>query len=399
MRPSADSVAGLVARLLKARGVERVFGLCGGHIMPIWMRDRRRRHRIVDVRDERAAVHMAQAHAELTGELGVALVTAGPGVTNAMTGIANAHVVACAGAGAVRARRRGRRRTAARCRTRPRRPRPLDHPLCPDRARARPRAGGAGRGGRARAFGEGGEPGPGLLDFPTDTLRAAVPRPCSSTEHFAPAARRARAGSGTGRRGGRPAVVGAPRRSSSAGRGARGAGRGARRAARPRRRRLPRHRREPRPRAGRASVGRRRDARRAMGEADVVSRSAGGSISSSPTARRRSSARRAVRAHRRRPRAELRDNRRGAVEMLRRLARGAARDGRGGRQPRPPARRPRLGGEPARAPRGACREAARRHGDGAVRREGRIHPNRLLAALQDAHRRRTRSPSPTAAIS
>ncbi|WP_428491936.1 thiamine pyrophosphate-binding protein [Rhodopila sp.] len=47
---------------------------------------------IVDVRDERAAVHMAQAHAELTGQLGVALVTAGPGVTNAMTGIANAHV-------------------------------------------------------------------------------------------------------------------------------------------------------------------------------------------------------------------------------------------------------------------------------------------------------------------
>ncbi|MEI9899494.1 MAG: thiamine pyrophosphate-binding protein [Hyphomicrobium sp.] len=42
--------------------------------------------------DERAAVHMAQAHAEVTGELGVALVTAGPAVTNAMTGIANAHV-------------------------------------------------------------------------------------------------------------------------------------------------------------------------------------------------------------------------------------------------------------------------------------------------------------------
>jgi glyoxylate carboligase len=47
---------------------------------------------IVDVRDERAAVHMAQAHAELTGDLGVALVTAGPGVTNAMTRIANAFV-------------------------------------------------------------------------------------------------------------------------------------------------------------------------------------------------------------------------------------------------------------------------------------------------------------------
>ena len=48
--------------------------------------------RIVDVRDERAAVHMAHAHSELTDSLGVALVTAGPGVTNALTGIANAHI-------------------------------------------------------------------------------------------------------------------------------------------------------------------------------------------------------------------------------------------------------------------------------------------------------------------
>lgn len=60
--------------------------------MPMWMRIDAEGIQIIDVRDERAAVHMAQAHAELTGELGVALVTAGPGVTNAMTGIANAHV-------------------------------------------------------------------------------------------------------------------------------------------------------------------------------------------------------------------------------------------------------------------------------------------------------------------
>src|SRR6476620_8522090 len=89
---SDDSAAALVARFLKARGVDRVFGLCGGHIMPLWMRLDAEGIRIVDVRDERAAVYMAHAHAELTGGLGVALVTAGPGVTNAMTGIANAHV-------------------------------------------------------------------------------------------------------------------------------------------------------------------------------------------------------------------------------------------------------------------------------------------------------------------
>src|SRR6476619_7569835 len=92
MKVSENSAADLIARLLKRRGVERVFALCGGHIMPIWMRLDTHGIRIIDVRDERAAVHMAQAHADLTGELGVALVTAGPGMTNAITGIANAHV-------------------------------------------------------------------------------------------------------------------------------------------------------------------------------------------------------------------------------------------------------------------------------------------------------------------
>jgi acetolactate synthase I/II/III large subunit len=92
MKISPDSVAGVVARSLRQRGIKRVFALCGGHIMPIWMRLDAEGIRIVDVRDERSAVHMAQAHAELTGELGVALVTAGPGLTNAMTGIANAHI-------------------------------------------------------------------------------------------------------------------------------------------------------------------------------------------------------------------------------------------------------------------------------------------------------------------
>ena len=87
-----DSVAGVIARFLKARGVDRIFALCGGHIMPMWMRADAEGIRIIDVRDERAAVYMAHAHAELTGNLGVAMVTAGPGVTNAMTGIANAHV-------------------------------------------------------------------------------------------------------------------------------------------------------------------------------------------------------------------------------------------------------------------------------------------------------------------
>jgi len=89
---SPNSCADLIARYLLSQRVTRVFALCGGHIMPIWMRLHAHGIQIIDVRDERAAVFMAHAHAELTGTLGVALVTAGPGVTNATTGIANAYV-------------------------------------------------------------------------------------------------------------------------------------------------------------------------------------------------------------------------------------------------------------------------------------------------------------------
>lgn len=85
-----DSCAARIALFLQKRGVDRIFGLQGGHIQPIWDWLPRLGIRIVDVRDEGAAVHMAHAHAELTGGLGVALATAGPGVTNCVTAIANA---------------------------------------------------------------------------------------------------------------------------------------------------------------------------------------------------------------------------------------------------------------------------------------------------------------------
>jgi len=86
------SVAELVVDFLVARKVDRVFGLQGGHVQPIWDQLGQRGVRIVDVRDEGAAVHMAHAHAVLTGEIGVALVTAGPGVTNCVTAMVNAQL-------------------------------------------------------------------------------------------------------------------------------------------------------------------------------------------------------------------------------------------------------------------------------------------------------------------
>jgi acetolactate synthase I/II/III large subunit len=82
--------AAWIARFLEARGIDRIFGLQGGHIQPIWDNLAKNGIRIIDVRDEGAAVHMAHAHAELTNTFGVAMVTAGPGVTNCVTAMANA---------------------------------------------------------------------------------------------------------------------------------------------------------------------------------------------------------------------------------------------------------------------------------------------------------------------
>ena len=85
-----NSCAAWIAKFLINRKVEFVFGLQGGHIQPIWDHCYKSGIKIIDVRDEKAAVHMAQAYSYFTGKVGIAMVTAGPGVTNTVTGIANA---------------------------------------------------------------------------------------------------------------------------------------------------------------------------------------------------------------------------------------------------------------------------------------------------------------------
>jgi acetolactate synthase I/II/III large subunit len=171
--PKTVAAAQLVARFLTSRGVTRVFGLQGGHIQPVWDVVAQLGIPIVDVRHEAAAVHMAHAHAELTGELGVALVTAGPGVTNTVTAIANASsarvplllVAGCAprpqtNMGPLQemphvAVMAPMTRYARTCRVAEAVPRELDEAV-------------------ARAFGDGGEPGPSYIEFPTDVLREPV---------------------------------------------------------------------------------------------------------------------------------------------------------------------------------------------------------------------------------
>ena len=88
----ADLTGGeLVARVLAREGVGAIFTLCGGHILPIYDACLRHGIRIIDVRHEQAAAHAADAWARLTRGLGVAVVVPGPGVTDAVTGVANAH--------------------------------------------------------------------------------------------------------------------------------------------------------------------------------------------------------------------------------------------------------------------------------------------------------------------
>jgi acetolactate synthase I/II/III large subunit len=83
--------ARMVVQALKDQGVEVVFGYPGGAVLPIYdeiFQQNDIRH--ILVRHEQGAVHMAEGYARSTGKVGVALVTSGPGATNAVTGLTDA---------------------------------------------------------------------------------------------------------------------------------------------------------------------------------------------------------------------------------------------------------------------------------------------------------------------
>jgi acetolactate synthase-1/2/3 large subunit len=162
-----------VVDVLGAEGVRFVFGLPGGHVLGIYdalFDTPEIRH--VLVRHEQAAASMAAAHAQLTGEPGVCLVTAGPGCTNLLSGIAEAHVgslpvVVIAGRGATPNVLRGAAQEV-----------PTDRIFAPvtkwavrvDRADL---VVDALR--QAFATARSGKPGPVLVDVPRDVLDANVP--------------------------------------------------------------------------------------------------------------------------------------------------------------------------------------------------------------------------------
>ena len=83
--------AEMVVQALKDQGVDTIFGYPGGAVLPIYdaiFQQNDIRH--ILVRHEQAAIHMAEGYARSTGKPGVALVTSGPGATNAVTGLTDA---------------------------------------------------------------------------------------------------------------------------------------------------------------------------------------------------------------------------------------------------------------------------------------------------------------------
>ncbi len=217
-----DACAAWIARFLQARGVDRIFGLQGGHIQPIWDHAHRLGIRIVDVRHEVAAVHMAHAHAELTGGLGVAMVTAGPGVTNTVTGIANASLA------------RAPVLVIGGCTSRPQANMgPLQDIPHVDILRPVTRHARTARVADqvireldeavARAMGDLGEPGPVYVEIPTDVLRTTVPEALVLDDWMRPKGRRVIAPSPEAVAEGVEAIWRARRPLVVTGRGARGA--------------------------------------------------------------------------------------------------------------------------------------------------------------------------------
>ncbi len=82
----------LVAQALAAEGIDTVFTLSGGHILPIYEGCRREGVRLIDVRHEQAAAHAAEAWGRMRRACGACVVTAGPGATGVVTAVANCAV-------------------------------------------------------------------------------------------------------------------------------------------------------------------------------------------------------------------------------------------------------------------------------------------------------------------
>uniref|UniRef100_A0A8C9SZ60 2-hydroxyacyl-CoA lyase 2 n=1 Tax=Scleropages formosus TaxID=113540 RepID=A0A8C9SZ60_SCLFO len=156
-----------VAEVLQAHGVKFVFTLVGGHISPILVACEKIGIRIVDTRHEATAVFAADAVARLSGTIGVAAVTAGPGLTNTVTAVKNAQmaespVLLIGGAAATLLQGRGALQDIDQM--------SLFKPLCKFCASVRTVREIVPVLRKALAIAQSGTPGPVFVEFPIDTL-------------------------------------------------------------------------------------------------------------------------------------------------------------------------------------------------------------------------------------
>uniref|UniRef100_A0A8C0Y2N0 2-hydroxyacyl-CoA lyase 2 n=1 Tax=Cyprinus carpio carpio TaxID=630221 RepID=A0A8C0Y2N0_CYPCA len=156
-----------VAEVLRAHGIKFVFTLVGGHISPILVACEKLGIRIVDTRHEATAVFAADAVARLSGTVGVAAVTAGPGLTNTVTAVKNAQMaesplLLIGGAAATLLQGRGALQDIDQM--------SLFKPLCKFCASVRTVREIVPTVRKALAVAQSGTPGPVFIEFPIDTL-------------------------------------------------------------------------------------------------------------------------------------------------------------------------------------------------------------------------------------
>ncbi len=157
----------LVATALKAHGIKFVFTLVGGHISPVLVECEKRQIRVVDTRHEVTCVFAADAVARLSGVVGVACVTAGPGLTNTVTAVKNASmaespILLLGGAAATILKGRGSLQDIDQL--------TLFKPLCKYVATIRRIRDIIPTLNKAIAIAQSGTPGPVFVELPIDTL-------------------------------------------------------------------------------------------------------------------------------------------------------------------------------------------------------------------------------------
>ena len=91
-KPQEMTGAEAIIKCLERQGVEYIFGIPGGNVIPIFDALLESKIKFILTRHEQGATHMADGYARATGKPGVVLVTSGPGSTNAVTGIMTAHM-------------------------------------------------------------------------------------------------------------------------------------------------------------------------------------------------------------------------------------------------------------------------------------------------------------------